>query len=94
MERADPLPPPLPCTNRQLSSRAHSVFSFCPLIRGRDMYAYYSLKSWILQQWFSFSLKKQAAFVGKIDIPRRIMYNMMLLIMSAETGHPTLKKRR
>jgi len=58
------------------------------------MYAYYSPRNRILQQWFSFSLKKRTAFVGKIDIPRRIMYNKMLLIMSAESGHPTLKKRR
>ena len=58
------------------------------------MYAYYSPSTALLQQKFSFFRKKRCAFAGKIDIPRRIMYNMMLLIMSAETGHPTLKKRR
>ena len=69
------------------------------------MYAYYSPSDRILQQGFSFFPSSDPfnapfppnsffAFAGKIDIPFRIMYNKMLLIMSAGSGHPTLKKRR
>ena len=42
------------------------------------MYAYYSPIITILQQEFSFSRKKEPAFMRKIDIPLSIMYNKMM----------------
>lgn len=51
------------------------------------MYAYYSPSDSFLQQEFSFFPKKPIAFKGKIDIPRRIMYNKMMLINFKLSGN-------
>ncbi len=55
------------------------------------MYAYYSPSDCILQQKFSFFSKSSPLSAGKIDIPLSIMYNKMMLIMSANTGILRLK---